>query len=939
MKILPYYQITTNPVITANRNNPYVQNTPAKSQRVNTAPIFTADYNINTPIRYTKMEDIKLSDNLTAHYYKLANGQKVIIVPKNGTTVVKSYINTGALNEPDNVRGISHYIEHNLFNGSQALGDKDYFEEVHKMGAYTNASTSFSVTDYEIDSTLLDDKDLENQIKLHAGMIQTPKFLQEKLDKEKKIVDSEINMYMSDDSSNAEALTVKNLFGIKSTSPNLVTGTTDNIDALTRQDVVNYFDNNYYPANTVTVITGDVDEAKTMELVSKYFNSTKMPQNNRHYEKLTPINKPIREDIISNKKTGAAEIFIGFAGYENNNEKDSIYLRAVNQLLFGLAHARFKNTEQKYSTDIFPSTNRLSSKPTDPTAIIVQASVSEEKVEPLLKEMYKILGEISTNPPTPDEFEAIKTNIKKVNSIGMQSSGELNIHIGLDFLNGTPYKTANYNKIIDNMTYADFINTAKKYYNLDKAAITVVHPKNATKESIENNFNKAKSQVSFTGTNKKDPINTSKITQYKMPNNFEITFVDSDSDVVNYSLEYYTRDKSPKKAAVANILNDMFKYCGTKQRSWQELAAISDKNAINSGIYASTSNLSISGSFPVDKADNALNIYRENILQPDLSYELFNNAVKHCRDKYLSVEPNADDNYKKAIYEGTQKAYTTQDKLKSLDNITYNDVLALYQELLTKSQGQIVVTGPFSKHPELKQRIFNNSYAYNTVKPKDTTLPECHRQNNSVQVHTVETNRNQAEIIEGFKFKQNGNIKDEVCIMLMNTILGMGQGSRLFNDLREQRHLAYMVDSVYQTHGDSGVISLIIRTTTNNNETGEKTLDNIKKSIDGFNENIQKISTELVTDEELEKAKRSMKSNLLASLEMNAIKNSIIGDYAATPYGIEYMNEEFKVINNITSQDLLNTAKNIFNNKPIYSIAGTKEALDYNKNYLDSLKN
>ena len=154
----------------------------------------TPDYNISTPMTYNFVGDIKLSEDLNAKLYKLANGQKVIIVPKDGTTVVKTYVNTGSLNEPDKVRGISHYIEHNLFNGSESLGDKVFFDEVNKMGANTNASTSFSVTDYYISSNLLDDKDLENKIKLQAGMIQSPKFLLEKLDKEKSIVDSEINM-------------------------------------------------------------------------------------------------------------------------------------------------------------------------------------------------------------------------------------------------------------------------------------------------------------------------------------------------------------------------------------------------------------------------------------------------------------------------------------------------------------------------------------------------------------------------------------------------------------------------------------------------------------------------------------------------------------------------------------------------------------------------
>ena len=936
MKIIPNY-ITSANLYSTKKLPSFAQN-PTNDNQVEELSNVVPSYNVSKPISYAKIEDIKLPNSLTAHYYKLANGQKVVIVPKKGPTVIKSYVNTGSLNEPDKVRGISHYIEHNLFNGSEALGDKDYIDEVHKMGAYTNASTSFSVTDYEIDSNLIDDNDLEKQISLHAGMLQTPKFLQDKLNKEKKIVNSEINMYMSNDSANAETLTLKNLFNIRSTSPNLVTGTTDNIDALTRPDVVDYFNNNYYPANMVTVITGDVDEGQAMELVSKYFNSTKSPSNNRTFEKMVPINHSVRQDIISNKNTGAAEIYLGFAGYENNNEKDQIYLRAVNQLLFGLAHARIKETEQKYSTSINPSVERLGTRPNDKSGIIIKANVPEEYVESALKDIYNVIEGVVVNPPTYEEFAAIKSNIKKVNSISMQSSNALNFHLGMDFLNGTHYKTANYSSIIDNMTYDDFINTARKYYDLNKAVITVLHPKNTSKETIETNYKKVKSNLSFTGAINKTPVDMQSISQYKMPNNFDIVFIDEDTDVVNYSLEFFNKDKSPKKAAIADLLNDMFKYCGTKKHNWQELAKVSDINAINSGLSASTSNLCISGSFPVDKSNIALDMYRENILLPDLTPELFNNAVKHLKDAYSTAEPSAFDKYDKAIYEGTQKAYSVKDKFQSLNDITYNDVIGLYNELLTKSQGQIVVTGPFSKYPQLKQQIFDNTMGFYPVLPKDTTPAKCYKPNDKVQVHTVETNCNQAEIIEGYKFKQNGNIKDDTCIMLMNSILGMGQGSRLHNDLREQRHLAYLVESFYQTHGDSGVLNLYIKTTTNNNETGEYTPDNIKKSIDGFNENIYKIMTQPVTDDELQKAKKAMKSGLLSSLEMNSAKNAMIGDFATTPYGVSFINEQFKMIDNITPQDIMNTAKNIFSNKPIYSIAATKDALDANKDYLDKLR-
>ena len=130
-----------------------------------------------------------------------------------------------------------------------------------------------------------------------------------------------------------------------------------------------------------------------------------------------------------------------------------------------------------------------------------------------------------------------------------------------------------------------------------------------------------------------------------------------------------------------------------------------------------------------------------------------------------------------------------------------------------------------------------------------------------------------------------------------------------------------------------------IKTTTNNNETGEKSLDNIKKAIDGFNENIAKIISQPVTQEELERAKKTLKSEILYSIEMNSDRNAILSDHNTSPYGIDYINKEFEIIDTITTQDILNTAQNVFSGKPVYSISGTKEALDFNKGYLENLNN
>lgn len=90
----------------------------------------------------------------------------------------------------------------------------------------------------------------------------------------------------------------------------------------------------------------------------------------------------------------------------------------------------------------------------------------------------------------------------------------------LDILN-------NYDKIVESMTPQDIVNTAKKYFNLNKImTLTVVHPNTSTPEKINNNYNSAtkNNPISFTGTNKKTPINVQKIKEYELPNNYRVYF-------------------------------------------------------------------------------------------------------------------------------------------------------------------------------------------------------------------------------------------------------------------------------------------------------------------------------------------------------------------------------------------------------------------------------
>ena len=85
----------------------------------------TPDFNVKVPVGYTKTGVEKLSNGQEIHCYKLNNGQKVMIAPKESAmTTLNTYVNTGSMNEKDDERGISHFCEHMAFNGTKGSRGK-----------------------------------------------------------------------------------------------------------------------------------------------------------------------------------------------------------------------------------------------------------------------------------------------------------------------------------------------------------------------------------------------------------------------------------------------------------------------------------------------------------------------------------------------------------------------------------------------------------------------------------------------------------------------------------------------------------------------------------------------------------------------------------------------------------------------------------------------
>ncbi len=927
LNINPFYkfgipQLSTNSAPQQKVENKKVQN--------NSISNVTPDYNVKIPIGYQKIEEINLPFETKAHLYKLSNGQRVAIIPNEGATVVKTYVNTGSMNEPDNVRGISHYIEHNLFNGSEELEAGEFFKTTDEMGANTNASTGFAETNYYIKSFLLNDGDLEKKIKIHASMLESPRFAVEMLEKEKGIVNSEINMITSNPENIGFNKTIKNLFNIKSKSNDLIAGTTDNITNLKKEDVVDYFNKNYYPANMVTVISGEVNPDETIKLAAKYFTSTKQPQNNRHFEELKPLEKPIREDIISDKAVSTF-VSLGFKGPENNNYKDRIVLNAFLELL--LTSPAMTRHTGKLNIQPFANDEKICTQENSPRAIVIAADTNEENSEKFLKILYQQIANRKNTNLTDEEMQIIKKRMLKYLSNDFEYSESINNLVGQALLEGNTELIKNYENIINSMTADDIKNITRKYFDLNKVAITLVHPEGS--DNIKQNYAKAKT-ISFTGRNK--AINMDNVKEYTMPSN-NVKIVTNNTKTTNSSLAITFNCDTPittQKPATAFLLNELLNE-GSMLRNKTQFSTDNAKRAIVNDFVSGDKVIQSSSEFDAQDLTYAIKSATEVLLNPRFNEDSLNLVKNNLKDELSRLHKTPYDKLNKELHNGTLYGCTNEEILNSIDSVTMEEIKSLYNSIIKNAKTSVVVSAPFEQNKGLAQELFNEIQRL----PKAKEFKPFHYQKyepvKETKVLTDIHNKNQAQIVMAYKFKINNNLKDTVALELLNNILGGSPSSRLFNDLREKQKLAYSVKSELGKVFNAQTLALIIGTTTENKETGEISYDNLQKSIEGFKKHVKKLKTEKVTEEELKSAKLAMKNAILSQNESGNDKTETLEYSLSSEYGLTRENQLLDMIDKITSDDIYNAANYIFKEKPTYSIVATENTLKANNEYLKSL--
>lgn len=205
-------------------------------------------------------------------YYKttLPNGVRVVTGPMTGVksgTLIMSY-SVGSRHEPAPVAGVSHFLEHMLFKGTERRPDpKQISAEIEGVGGVLNAATSREGTSYWFKAP---SSHFAPGFDVLADIVRNSVIDQAELDKERSVILEEIRSVQDAPDELVHDVIDEVVWGDQPVGRSIA-GSEETVGAIDRAAMVNYWRRNYTPGRLVIAAGGDVRHDEVVDLTESYF--------------------------------------------------------------------------------------------------------------------------------------------------------------------------------------------------------------------------------------------------------------------------------------------------------------------------------------------------------------------------------------------------------------------------------------------------------------------------------------------------------------------------------------------------------------------------------------------------------------------------------------------------------------------------------------------
>lgn len=330
------------------------------------------------------------------------------------------WVKAGASDEWDDVSGVSHFIEHMMFKGTETRTAKQIAEDVDKIGGVFNAFTGKEATCYYI-------KTLSSNIckgaEILLDMLTGSRFDQEEMDRERKVICEEIKM-VKDTPDDDVYDTISELVASGNPLGRSILGTPESLAGIDRSKLVDYRDQMYARDSIVVAVAGNFDEEAIEAIFEDRLTSLRAEKPKKEIQ-LKPYQQSFNVKVRDIEQT---HICLATPGIALDDPRYYTFV-LLNSIFGGSMSSRlFQNIrEQKGLAYSVCSMNLFSSYW---GFFSIYAGVSPEKTEEALDAIHYELDTLREGGVTEEELAMAKEQMKSSYIFGLESVNSRMFSIG-----------------------------------------------------------------------------------------------------------------------------------------------------------------------------------------------------------------------------------------------------------------------------------------------------------------------------------------------------------------------------------------------------------------------------------------------------------------------------------------------------------------------------
>lgn len=403
----------------------------------------------------------------------LENGLRILTAPMQGTNTVTVLVlcGTGSDYESREISGISHFLEHMFFKGTQKRPTPDAIKhELDGIGSVSNAFTSHEITGYHIKAAK---SYLDQSLDLLADIYKNSLLPADEIERERQVVIEEMHKDRDTPTLMIWWVWEKLLYGDQPAGRDVI-GEEPIIRSLKKDDFVNYFQHQYVASNTAIVVAGNFEELKTIELIRNLFSDMRGGAPMRQKPPVVQ-SQTVPGLIIHYKETDQTHIALGFRSFDANHPKRHA-AEILSTILGGSWSARmWDRIREKLGLAYTVWTTHESY--SNRGYLITYAGVDHANVEKTIAAALEEYRNICKDSITDVELKRVKDYIRGTTLISLEQSNSVASFVGAEeMLTGHPMTVEEVFAKLEAVTVAELYAVAREIIKPENLNLAMIGP-------------------------------------------------------------------------------------------------------------------------------------------------------------------------------------------------------------------------------------------------------------------------------------------------------------------------------------------------------------------------------------------------------------------------------------------------------------------------------